>query len=171
MWKPWPSRLSLYGLCPPGAWPAGFWFSDSCVCPPPLQLGCWPPAWLPPLLVHAVSTSAILAKATPLNAIVSAMTSAANSNVTRFLIRVFLLSLGRPLPLCLGTALSTVPPEELVECLFAGAGRSCKDVHSQNKRPALASTGNLLLSNPCASPPFLHVPKQTQKRLSPLIWR
>src|SRR5215218_10167423 len=26
-----------------------------------------------------------------------------------------------------------------VECLFAGAGRSCKGVHSQNKRPALAN--------------------------------
>ena len=59
----------------------------------------------------------ILAKAIPLNAIVSAMTSAANSIVTGFLIRVFLLPPGWPLPLCLGTALSTVPPEELVECL------------------------------------------------------
>src|SRR5215207_2093815 len=93
MWKPWLSRLSPYGLCPGGAPPAGFWFSDSCVCASFLHVGCWPPAWLPPLLVHAVSTGVILAKATPLNAIVSAMTSAAISKVTRFLIRVFLLSL------------------------------------------------------------------------------
>jgi hypothetical protein len=36
--------------------------------------------------------------------------------------------------------LSAVPPQELVECLIAGAGRSCMGVHSQYKRPALADS-------------------------------
>src|SRR5215208_5353787 len=58
----------------------------------------------------------------------------------RFLIASHHLFLGRLLQISLGTGLSTVPPEELVECLFAGAGRSCKGIHSQNKRPALADS-------------------------------
>jgi hypothetical protein len=77
------------------------------VRPPPVQLGCCPLGWLPPLFVHEVSTAVILANDTPPKDIVSAIASAAINKVMRFLIRVFLLSPARPLPLCLGTALST----------------------------------------------------------------
>jgi hypothetical protein len=56
-----------YLFCPGGACPEGFWFSVSCCCvsPLPVQLGCWPPGWLPPPLLQDVSvvTEPILAVA------------------------------------------------------------------------------------------------------------
>jgi hypothetical protein len=55
--------LSIYLFCPGGAEPDGFWFSVSCVSPPPVHDGCWPPGWLPPELVQEVSVDAILASA------------------------------------------------------------------------------------------------------------
>ena len=62
--------------------------------------------------------------------------SASTAMMPILFIRVLFLIFGWPLAISLGTGLSAVPPKELVECLFAGAGRSCMGVHSQNKRPA-----------------------------------
>ena len=50
-------------FCPGGADPDGFWFSVSCVSPPPVHDGCWPPGWLPPPLVQEVSVEPIFASA------------------------------------------------------------------------------------------------------------
>jgi hypothetical protein len=46
-----------YLFCPGGADPEGFTFSVSvsCVSPPPVQDGCWPPGELRPPFVHPVS--------------------------------------------------------------------------------------------------------------------
>src|SRR5215204_6480634 len=53
-----------------------------------------------------------------------------------------------------------------VECLFAGAGRSCKDVHSQNKCPAPCRLMTSSKANLVSSPPFPYTPKQKQNRLT-----
>src|SRR5215212_1252784 len=75
-YKPWPLRLSLYGFCPGGALPAGFWFSEGTPF-------AWPFGVLPPPFSF---TGVILANATPLSDMVSATTTAVTNNVIRFLI-------------------------------------------------------------------------------------
>jgi hypothetical protein len=63
-------------------------------------------------------------------------------------------------------ALSTFLPSELVECLFAGAGRCVVRVFSdiQNKRPALACSGNLLLRAILAHHLHSFLPRSKRKR-------
>jgi hypothetical protein len=53
--------LFIYGFCPGGAAPDGFWFSDSCVNASFWHDGCCPPGGWPPGFVQETSTEDILA--------------------------------------------------------------------------------------------------------------
>jgi hypothetical protein len=81
-----------YLFCPGGADPDGFWFSVSCVSPPPVHDGCWPPGWLPPPFVQEVSVPEILASAgvatnTEATAAITAMVASVE-NVNVFLVNI-----------------------------------------------------------------------------------
>src|SRR5215212_4235084 len=102
------SRLSPYGCCPGGAWPAGL-VAGFCVSPPPVHTGCCPPGWLPPAFVQFAGE--IAPNAAPPKAIINAITNAVINNNIRFLIASGLLSLVWLLPLSLGTRVSTIPPK------------------------------------------------------------